>query len=312
MKESPHIPVLLHEVLELFADIGDAPGVLIDCTVGYGGHTAALLEAHPGLEIVGIDRDDTALAFCAERFAAGGRSVRLRKGAFSQVLPTLTDEPVVGILADFGVSSLQLDEAERGFGFASQALDMRMDPQSMTDAGTVVNRYSPVELERILRDYGEVRGYRKVARAIVDARERKSFQSARELAELVERILPRGKTHPATQVFQAIRIAVNDELGEIRRLLDLLESWRPGGAVVALISFHSLEDRLVKQRFKQWEKSCICPPEAPRCRCGNDHALGRILTKKPIVAAPEEIRKNSRSRSAKLRAFRFLEANDEN
>jgi len=301
----PHIPVLLPQVLQSFGELDE--GTLIDCTLGYAGHSSALLEAHPGLRLIGIDRDPEALEFSSRRLAPYGERVRLLRGSFSRLLPELLErEPVVGILADFGVSSLQLDRADRGFGFSSERLDMRMDPEAPLSAREVVNRYPVEKLEYLFREYGEIRPARRLAEAIVSAR---PIESARELSALAEKILPRGKKiHPATLMFQAIRIEVNDELGEIERLLDTLEAVPPAGAVVTLITFHSLEDRLVKNRFRRWSRSCICPPEAPRCQCGGDHALGRVLTRKPLSASPEEIAANSRSRSAKLRSFRFRES----
>ncbi|WP_457607451.1 16S rRNA (cytosine(1402)-N(4))-methyltransferase RsmH [Nitratifractor sp.] len=307
--ESPHIPVLLDEVLQSFEGTTE-PGVLIDCTLGYAGHSAALLEAHPGLRLVGIDRDREALEFSARRLAPyGGNRVELLQGSFSALLPSLLESsPPVALLADFGVSSLQLDKRERGFSFESEELDMRMDPSSGLSAYDVVNDYPAERLDRIFREYGEIRQAGRLAEAIVRARSRKPIRSGRELAELIAGVLPRhGKTHPATQPFQAIRIEVNDELGEIERLLDTLEATPPAGAVVSLITFHSLEDRLVKNRFREWSRDCICPPGTPRCLCGGGHALGRPLSRKPVTASPEELRRNSRSRSAKLRSFRFFD-----
>ena len=305
VKTSPHIPVLLSQVLESFSSL--EKGVLIDCTLGYAGHSAALLEAHPRLHLIGIDRDPEALAFSRERLAPYGERVRLLQGSFSDVLPALLEqEPVAGVLADFGVSSLQLDKRERGFSFESETLDMRMNPEAPLSAHEVVNGYSRERLEYLFREYGEIPRARQLAEAIVSERKDRPIESARQLAELGRRVLRgKGKTHPATQMFQAIRIEVNDELGEIERLLDALESARPAGAIVSLITFHSLEDRLVKSRFRRWSRKCICPPEAPRCTCGGHHALGRELSRKPLVATPEEQRINPRSRSAKLRSFRF-------
>ncbi len=310
-KKSPHIPVLLPQVLESFTSLES--GVLIDCTLGYAGHSAALLEAHPNLRLVGIDRDPEALAFSQERLAPYGERVRLLRGSFSEILPTLLgQEPVAAVLADFGVSSLQLDKRERGFSFESGTLDMRMNPEAPLSAYEVVNHYSAERLEYLFREYGEIPRARQLAEAIVTERKDRPIESARQLAELGRRILRgKGKTHPATQMFQAIRIEVNDELGEIERLLDALESARPAGAIVSLITFHSLEDRLVKSRFRRWSRECICPPEAPRCTCGGAHALGRELSRKPFVATPEEQRINPRSRSAKLRSFRFKDQGED-
>ena len=304
----PHLPVLLDEVLESFEGISES-GYLIDCTLGYAGHSKALLQAHPDLKLIGIDRDPEALNFSEKRLGDFASRIELLHGSFSELLPELlATRDVTALLADFGVSSLQLDRRDRGFSFESEILDMRMNPDQKLSAHEVVNRYSVDALERIFREFGEFRPAGKLARAIMEARKQKPIKSGRELAEIIEKILPgRGRVHPATQPFQAIRIEVNDELGEIRRLLDALEVHPPSGAVVSLITFHSLEDRLVKQRFREWSRECICPPEAPRCGCGGGHALGRELQRKPRTASAKELRLNPRSRSAKLRSFRFKE-----
>lgn len=305
LRTPPHIPVLLPQVLSCFSSVES--GTLIDCTLGYAGHSSALLKAHPELRLVGIDRDPEALEFSSRRLEPFGDRVQLLRGSFSQLLPgLLQEEPVSGLLADFGVSSLQLDEKRRGFSFESETLDMRMDPEAPLSAADVINTYPTERLEYIFREYGEIRQARRLAEAIVARRNRSAIRSARELSELARSYLPRGgKIHPATLMFQAIRIEVNDELGEIERLLDALEETPPSGALIVLITFHSLEDRLVKNRFRQWSRKCICPPEAMRCSCGGNHDLGTIVTRKPLSASPEELRENSRSRSAKLRCFRF-------
>ncbi len=306
---APHVPVLLNEVLQCFEAM-PPEGTFVDCTLGYGGHSEAMLRKFPRIRLIGIDQDPEALDFSRKRLAPFGERVEFRKGRFSQVLPQILQErgDVCGVLADFGVSSLQLDKMERGFSFHSETLDMRMDPSAPFSAYDVVNEYPQQELERIFRDYAEERRWRQAARAVAEARARGPIESGKELAELLARVLPKkGKTHPATALFQAIRIEVNDELGEIERLLEALEANPPKGAVVGLITFHSLEDRLVKRRFAQWARSCICPPESFRCTCGNDHALGRPLGRKPRTASPEEVKANPRSRSAKLRCFQFKE-----
>ncbi|MEF3191773.1 MAG: 16S rRNA (cytosine(1402)-N(4))-methyltransferase RsmH [Campylobacterales bacterium] len=299
---APHIPVLLDHVLELFSTLKS--GIVVDCTVGYGGHAEAILQHYPHLSYIGIDQDEEALAFSRARLASFGERVRLIHGRASEILPTLIHEPVVAVLADIGVSSLQLDKSERGFGFESETLDMRMDRDRALTAKEVVNRYPVHELERILKEYGEERHYKKIARLIDEARKKAEITSAKELAQLIARYFPKGRIHPATLTFQAIRIEVNDELSELQRLLEAVKELGKG-VIVGIISFHSLEDRIVKQTFKEWAKSCICPAEAMRCVCGNDHALGEILTKRPLEASEEEIKFNPRARSAKLRAFRF-------
>ncbi len=310
-RDAPHIPVLLHEVLRCFEKM-PPEGTFVDCTLGYGGHSEAILKRFPKIRLIGIDRDPEAIAFATGRLAPYGDRFQAIQGRFSQILPQLLDrEKIVGVLADFGVSSLQLDKRERGFSFLSENLDMRMDPSAPLSAYEVVNEYSQEALERIFREFGEERAWRRAARAVVEARKRRPIESGRELADILGKVLPKkGRTNPATPLFQAIRIEVNDELGEIVRLLDALESSPPPGAVVGLITFHSLEDRLVKQRFKKWSQSCVCPPEAFRCTCGDDHELGAPLSRKPLSATSEEVAANPRSRSAKLRCFRFKESRE--
>jgi len=302
--ESPHIPVLLDEVLESFDGVPE--GYFVDCTLGYAGHSSEVLKRYTHLKHIGIDRDEEALAFSKERLAPFQERSRLYKGTFATVLPTLNEAPVTALLADFGVSSLQLDKKERGFAFDAQTLDMRMDASAPLSAYDVVNTYPKEKLEYIFDAYGEVRSYRRLAAAIVDARAKKPIESAGELSGIIATVMPKGgKIHPSTLPFQAIRIEVNNELGEIEGLLDAIEARHFKGEVVSLITFHSLEDRLVKKRFKKWSAGCICDPQAMRCTCGGDHALGKPLSRKPVTASSEELKRNPRSRSAKLRSFRF-------
>jgi len=308
MIKTPHIPVLLNEVLDGFSKIKE--GYFVDCTLGYAGHSEAMLQTYEQIKHVGIDRDDEALAFSKARLEPFKERSTLYKGTFANTLPTLKEQPITGLLADFGVSSLQLDKMERGFSFESETLDMRMDSGAELSAYEVVNEYTQEKLEYILNHYGEVRSYKRLASAIVEARSQKPIESGKELAEVVCTVIPRGgKIHPATLTFQGIRIEVNNELGEIEGLLDVLEEkFKAGelkGAIVSLITFHSLEDRLVKNRYKKWATACICDAQAMRCTCGKNHALGKMLTRKPIVATKEELKVNARSRSAKLRTFIF-------
>ncbi|MFT7879238.1 MAG: 16S rRNA (cytosine(1402)-N(4))-methyltransferase RsmH [Sulfurimonas sp.] len=305
--QTPHIPVLLEEVLESFKEIKE--GYFVDCTLGYAGHSSEMLERYAHIKHIGIDRDEEALAFSKKRLEPFGGRIRLYKGTFATVFPTLTESPITGVLADFGVSSLQLDKMERGFSFNSETLDMRMDASAPLSAYEVVNGYSKEKLEYIFDMYGEVKPYKKLAAAVVEARSRAPINSARELAQLAVDVLgSHGKIHPATLMFQAIRIEVNNELGEIEGLLDALEEKHYKDEIVSLITFHSLEDRLVKSRFKKWSTSCICDPQAMRCTCGNDHAIGKPIKRKPITAGKEELKINPRSRSAKLRSFRFTKS----
>ena len=296
----PHVPVLYNETLKAFLDINEA--YIIDCTTGFGGHSNGLLEQNDNIKLICNDQDDEALAFCAKRLEAYSSRVTFNKGNFEHVLDNFKDFEIRGILADIGVSSLQLDKKERGFSFESETLDMRMNQNQSLDASVVVNTYSQSELERVFKDLGEVREYKKVASLIVENR---PFTSAKEISTLLSRKMSKGKIHPATLPFQGIRIEVNDELGVLRRLFDSLQSAKLKNCIVAIISFHSLEDRIVKNYFKKWTKSCICPPEAFRCECGNNHALGKVITRKPIIPSKEEIKQNPRSRSSKLRIFKF-------
>jgi len=303
MQNIPHIPVLYAQVLEAFSDIEN--GIIIDCTLGYGGHSSMILEANPHIKLIGIDQDQTAIDFSTERLQKYGDRAIIKKGRFSSVIKDIIKEYGVenirGILADIGVSSLQLDQKNRGFSYESENLDMRMDKDAPLSANNVVNEYSTKELERILFEYGELRNYKKIASFIVNNR---PFSSAKSLSDALKPMMPHSKKiHPATLLMQAIRIEVNDELGELKSLLKSIEEARFPNAKVAIISFHSLEDRIVKNSFNDWKKNCICPNEAMRCTCTNDYSLGRVLTKKPIMARDDELKENVRSRSAKMRIF---------
>ena len=296
----PHIPVLYKETLEAFISIND--GYIIDCTTGFAGHSSGLLSSNENVKLICNDQDDEALAFSKKRLEDFSSRVIFNKGNFEHVIDTFKDYEIRGVLADIGVSSLQLDKLERGFGFESDTLDMRMNQNQSLDAATVVNTYSQEELERVFKECGEVREYKKVASLIVENR---PFTSAKQISELLSKKMSKGKIHPATLPFQGIRIEVNDELGVLERLFESLENAKFENCIVAIISFHSLEDRIVKNYFKKWTKSCICPSEIFRCECGNNHALGKIITKKPIIPSNEEIKQNPRSRSSKLRIFKF-------
>lgn len=296
----PHIPVLYNETLEAFKDVNS--GYIIDCTTGFAGHSSGLLSQNRNIKLICNDQDDEALAFSKNRLEEFENRVIFNKGNFEHVIETFKDYEIRGVLADIGVSSLQLDKLERGFGFESEVLDMRMNQNQSLDAAVVVNTYSQNDLERVLKEYGEVKEYKKVASLIVNNR---PFNSAKELSSLLAKKMSKGKLHPATLPFQGIRIEVNDELGVLERLFDSLEKAKFKNCIVAIISFHSLEDRIVKNYFKKWSKSCICPDNVFRCECGNNHALGKIITKKPIIPTLQEIKQNPRSRSSKLRIFKF-------
>lgn len=301
MQNIPHIPVLYNEVLDCFKEINK--GYIIDCTTGYAGHSSGLLNQNSSVKLICNDQDDEALNFSKNRLKDFENRVEFNKGNFENIIKKFENYPIRGVLADIGVSSLQLDKLDRGFSFNSENLDMRMNQNQSLDASTVINSYSQLELENIFKDYGEIREYKKIASLIVQNR---PFYSAKELAEFFYNKLPKGKIHPATLIFQAIRIEVNDELGVLDRLFKSMEEAKLKDCIVAIISFHSLEDRVVKNYFKKWSENCICPKDAFRCECGKNHALGKIITKKPIIATNFEIKQNPRSRSAKLRVFRFV------
>lgn len=297
---SPHIPVLYNETLEVFKDINS--GYIIDCTTGFAGHSFGLLTQNKNINLICNDQDEEALTYSKNRLKEFENRVIFNKGNFEYVIDSFKNYEIRGILADIGVSSLQLDNENRGFGFESSSLDMRMNQNQPLDAATVVNSYSQSELEQIFKDYGEVKEYKKVASLIVNNR---PFYSAKELSSFLSKKMPKGKIHAATLPFQAIRIEVNDELGVLERLFEAILNAKFKNCIVAIISFHSLEDRIVKNYFKKWSKSCICPNDVFRCECGNNHTLGKIITKKPIIPTAIEIKQNPRSRSSKLRVFKF-------
>ncbi|RAZ50216.1 16S rRNA (cytosine(1402)-N(4))-methyltransferase RsmH [Campylobacter hyointestinalis] len=303
--KSPHIPVLLNEVLDSFKEIKS--GIILDCTLGYGGHSEAILRSNPNLKIIACDRDDDALSFCYEKFRPYKDRIEIHKSTFGTIFEKIKTNDIKGILADIGVSSLQLDLNERGFSINSDTLDMRMDKSQTFDAKELINSYSLDELTRIFYKYGELPNAKSIATKIVAYRQKSKITSAKELASIIGRSnLKNRSILVATLVFQAIRIEVNKELNELENLLKHIEDSKIKDAVLDIITFHSLEDRIVKTKFKEWEKSCICPNSALKCECGNNHAIGKIVTKKPLSASKQEMQTNSRSSCAKLRTFRIL------
>ena len=304
-----HVPVLLDETLAALAPV--AGGRYLDGTVGLGGHAAALLEAAPGSQLCGLDRDREALALASERLAPFGGRVHLfhrRYSDFAGALEELGWDSVDGALLDIGVSSLQLDEAERGFSFYGDGpLDMRMDAGSgERSAWHWVNRASFDRLKECIATLGEEPQAGRIARAIVDARQKAPIDTTGELAALVAQAYPaawraKARRHPATRTFQALRMAVNDELGELRNFLDRILAWLPIGGRLAVITFHSLEDRMVKQAMRHWAEGCRCPRHVAVCRCGHVPEV-RALMKKPVCASEAELAANPRASSAKLRA----------
>lgn len=303
MSDFKHIPVLLNEVLEIFMD---SKGTIIDATLGLGGHSLALLEQNKDINIVGIDKDTEAILLAKERLRGFDTRFEVINSSFSNGIKAVLakNNNIVGILADIGISSYQVDNPNRGFSFYSDNLDMRMDISSPLTAKMIINSYSKSELHRIFVEYGEIKNPIPITNLILDYRKSHTISSAKELSLLIEANSKiKSKIHPATLVFQALRIEVNDELGELRRFLDNIENLK--NAKVAIISFHSLEDRIIKEKFKIWSKSCICDNDVLRCMCGNNHKKGDVLTKKPIIPSQSEIDINRRSRSAKMRCFRF-------
>jgi 16S rRNA (cytosine1402-N4)-methyltransferase len=305
---SRHLPVLTAEVVELLSPAG--PGLLVDATVGLGGHADALLRAQPGFRLVGLDRDPQALAGAADRLREHGSRVHLVESSFDRlptVLERLGEDAPSAVLADLGCSSLQLDSPERGFSFAADGpLDMRMGAAGET-AAELLARVEMEELVRILRDFGEERRARAVARAILAQRERSPLRTTSELSRLVRGVVGAGdhRINPATRTFQALRIAVNDELGQLERFLEpAVRALRPGGRI-AVIAFHSLEDRIVKHTLRRLAGRCTCPPDLPECRCEPQRVV-RVLTASPIRPGDDELEANPRARSSRLRAAERL------
>ncbi|WP_029457708.1 16S rRNA (cytosine(1402)-N(4))-methyltransferase RsmH [Solidesulfovibrio alcoholivorans] len=309
-----HVPVLLKEVLEFLAI---RPGMkILDATTGLGGHSRGMLEAAGGdAWLLGLDRDREALDEAGRRLTAYGERVRLVRAPFSRFPAALAEagwEKVDAALLDAGVSSLQLDDPERGFGFLHDGpLDMRMGAEDGGESAEgLVNLASFARLRDLIREYGEDPQAGRIARAIVAAREEAAITTTARLAEIVAAAYPAkwratARQHPATRTFQALRMAVNDELGELKEFLRAIPDHLAPGGRVAVISFHSLEDRMVKHSFRAEATDCVCPREQVVCVCGH-RARYRILTKKPVMAGEEEVAANSRARSAKLRVAERL------
>ena len=304
-----HVPIMVSEVLALLEPARG--GIFVDGTLGGGGHAEAVLSAMPETgRLFGIDRDDEALKAAGARLSRFGDRFTAIKGNFFDMKSLLKDrgvEKVDGILLDLGVSSHQLDAAERGFSYKAEApLDMRMDRSAPLTARTVVNTWSEAELKRIFYEYGEEKFSAKIAARIVERRREQPIETTTELAELIKGAIPakfrNEPQHPARRCFQAIRIAVNGELDGLNDAIvsahDLLN---PGGRL-AILTFHSLEDRIVKNAFRTFENPCTCPKSAPVCICGKK-PTAKVLTRHPLVASEQEQKENSRATSAKLRAI---------
>jgi 16S rRNA (cytosine1402-N4)-methyltransferase len=299
-----HQSVLLSEIVEYLRPSRE-DGTFVDATVGLGGHAEALLERYPKTHLLGIDRDPRALAASASRLERFGDRVTLAQGRHETLIDILKKqkiESVSGLLADLGVSSMQLDDASRGFSFRYDApLDMRMGPESKT-AADLVNTLGEQELATILRDYGEEPMARRIARAIVEGRAEAPIETTARLAEIVRSVkwAKPNQIDPSTLTFQALRIAANEELIGLDQFIDDAVSVLDPGARIAIISFHSLEDRIAKRALRRLEGECTCPPNLPVCGCGAKEVV-EILTSRPVTASDEEVQRNPRSRSAKLR-----------
>lgn len=304
-----HVPIMVSEVLTLLEP--SRGGIFVDGTLGGGGHAEAVLSALPESgRLIGIDRDDEALAAAGARLSRFGERFTAIKGNFfdmKELLSVRGIEKVDGILLDLGVSSHQLDARERGFSYKAEApLDMRMDQSAFLTARTVVNEWPEDELKRIFWEYGEEKFSGRIASRIVERRKEQPIETTTELAELIKSAIPakfrNEPQHPARRCFQAIRIAVNGELDGLNDAIvsahDLLN---PGGRL-AILTFHSLEDRIVKNAFRTFENPCVCPKSAPVCICGR-RPTAKVLTRHPLVASEQEQKENSRATSAKLRAI---------
>lgn len=306
MSDFFHISVLLGECIDSLNIKPD--GIYVDGTLGGAGHSSRIAARLTTGRLIGIDRDPIALKAAAERLAEFDGRVTLVHSNFCEIANVLDDlgiQAVDGILLDLGVSSPQLDDGSRGFSYMVDApLDMRMNNGDIMNAETIVNTWSYEELRRILYDYGEERYAPQIANAICRRRESAPIKTTLELVEVIRSAMPaaalREKQHPAKRSFQAIRIAVNDELGAVRKVMEAaIPRLKPGGRL-SIITFHSLEDRIVKNGMNDAAKGCTCPPNFPVCVCGKKPAV-KIITRKPIVASDEELERNPRSRSAKLR-----------
>ncbi|MBR3973088.1 MAG: 16S rRNA (cytosine(1402)-N(4))-methyltransferase RsmH [Oscillospiraceae bacterium] len=306
MTEFHHVSVLLDECIEGLNIKPD--GIYVDGTLGGAGHSSQIAKRLTTGRLIGIDRDPVALKAAGERLAPYADRVTLVHSNFceiKQVLENLNIDGVDGILLDLGVSSPQLDDGSRGFSYMADApLDMRMNSEDVMSAYDVVNTWSQEELKRILYDYGEERYAPRIAFAICNRRAEKPIETTLELVDVIRGAMPaaalREKQHPAKRSFQAIRIAVNDELGSVEKVMkDAIPALNPGGRL-AIITFHSLEDRIVKNAMAEAAKGCTCPPSFPVCVCGKKPQV-KLISRKPIVSGEEELERNPRARSAKLR-----------
>ena len=301
-----HRPVLFDEVIENI--VTNKEGVYLDCTLGGAGHTQGILEnTSDKAVVIAIDQDDDAIEFAEKKLENYNGRIKIFKDNFRNldtVLYMAGYEKVSGILMDIGVSSYQLDDPKRGFSYKYEAkLDMRMDKNAKISAYEVINEFSEQEIADILYKYGEEPKSRRIAKKITEARKEKRIETTTELADIVIRAIGKSmKRHPAKRTFQAVRMYVNKELEVLEEALEKAVEHLEDNGRLLVITFHSLEDRIVKNKFREFEKPCKCPPDIPICVCGKE-SLGKVITKKPIVAGESELKDNSRAHSAKLRVF---------
>jgi 16S rRNA (cytosine1402-N4)-methyltransferase len=310
--EFAHKSVLLEETIEMLQVRPD--GIYLDGTLGGGGHSLAVaekLDAAAGGRLIGIDQDEEAIRAATERLEPVSDRVTILRDNYENAADRLLElgvSAVDGILLDLGVSSRQFDSAERGFSYRMEGpLDMRMDQRQTLTAEEILNTWSEEEIIHVLRNYGEEKFAPQIARRIVQEREERPIRTTSELNDLIDRAIPariraRDASHPARKTYQALRIACNRELDVLEKALEEFSQLLSPGGRFAVITFHSLEDRMVKQTFRTWENPCICPPDFPVCTCGRK-PLGKVITRKPIIPSAEETENNRRARSAKLRVF---------
>lgn len=304
--EFSHEPVLFNEVIEGLKIKDD--GIYVDGTLGGAGHSSEILRHIPKGRLIGIDQDQAALEVSRDRLSKIASNFSLHRANYQNMGQVLRDEgldQVSGILLDIGVSSHQFDTPERGFSYRFNApLDMRMDKRQALSALDVVNSYSLKDLAKIIKKYGEENWAKRIAAFIVEERKTKTIQTTFDLVDVIKKAVPSGARrdgpHPAKRTFQAIRIEVNDELGVLERSIPEMISFLEKGGRLAIITFHSLEDRIVKEAFKELYRDCVCPPQFPVCQCDKKREI-EIITRKPIGPSKEELEKNNRSHSAKLR-----------
>ena len=310
--EFQHVTVLLNEMINLI--VTDPEGIYVDCTLGGGGHSRALAERlSDQATLIGLDQDSDAITAAVNKLEGTAcRFIPVQRNFqdIGNVLDMLCIEKVDGIMFDLGVSSYQLDTPERGFSYMQDGpLDMRMDRDQKRSAYDIVNGYSQADLYRIIKTYGEERWAKRIAAFIVEARREKPLERTEELVQVIKKAIPAGARkdgpHPAKRTFQAIRIEVNHEMDALKSGLDAAVRWLNPGGRICVISYHSLEDRIVKDMFQSFANRCTCPPDLPVCMCGKEPIL-KVLTRKPIVPTADEIARNPRARSAKLRVAQKL------